>query len=157
MRLNGYQIVNEFLMTYEESPEIKKERTTKLFIYLFHGTPINLIDSIKKEGLLLKKMGSYLNDLYQENLKGKSVIFFTSSKKSAEDYSKSKMPIFKRSNPIALLCKLNVKYLKFLMSSTLLGKRNDEYIYLRDVPIKDIIFPDNPIYSKIIEKEKYLQ
>lgn len=129
--MSDYQILCEFL-TNQENPSIKKERLSRQFTYLYHGTPINLLNKIKKEGLKISYMRKYLDSPMDKN-----ALFFTSSLKYSIWYSKAKMPLFKRSKWVVLKCKLNTKYLRFILGPSIINK-SDEYIYYKDVPANDI-------------------
>ncbi len=140
-------ILSNYLNYLQESEEpekvlVKKQRLSNPFIYLYHGTRAK-DEVLKKEGLKLLKAYRYG---FEEEKWG-NYISFTSKKEYAERFITG---IFSKTS--VLLCKLNVKYLKFGYNR----KGFDEYVYFRDVSPKDIIFPDDPLYEKIEQKYNYL-
>jgi hypothetical protein len=123
-----------------EKQDVNKKRKEK-YIFLFHGTRAKP-EIIKKEGLKLSKANKYG---FEEEKNG-PYISFTSNKEYAKHFTWglfSKTPI--------LICKLETKFLKFGYNI----KEWDEYIYYKDVPPKDIFFPDQQ--DKILKTEKYLE
>jgi hypothetical protein len=132
--------LNEFFESDPEKPLINKKRKDK-YIFLFHGTTAKP-EIIKIEGLKLRKANRYG---FEEEKNG-PYISFTTNKKYAQMYTKglfTKTPV--------LICKLETKFLKFGYNI----KGDDEYIYYKDVPPKDIFFPDQQ--DDILKTEKYLE
>lgn len=135
--------LNEFF-ELESSPEkslVKKKRKDK-YIYLFHGTRAKP-EIIKKEGLKLNKHVRYG---FEDEKKYSPFISFSSNKKYSKKYT---IGLF-TPTPV-LICKLETKFLKFMYNI----KNYDEYIYFKDVPPKDIFFPEQQ--DEILKTEKYLE
>ena len=97
-------------------------------VYLYHGTR-NIVEQIKKRGLTVKDNGSEIDT----RTKGRRGIWFTSSLKYASIYTKEGN-VFSKKVGIILKCKLDKKYLIFIENLYLF----DEYIYVKDIPPKDI-------------------
>ena len=144
MKLNGYQLVSEFfgMTDTNENPVIKKERLTKPFIYLYHGTLKNSIENIKKHGLDPMKQGSnndagfniQINDIERITGKRKPVIFLASDPRYCKAYGN-----------VILKCKVYTKHLSFNMAQKITSDGYlDEYLYNVKIPTKDIV-----IYKEI--------
>jgi hypothetical protein len=122
-------IVNNYLKYIQElweKPEIKKSKGP---VYLYHGTR-NTPEQIKRRGLTIKDNGSNEG----ERTYNKKVIWFTSSKKYASQYTRE-THILSEKVGLVVKCKLDKKYLRFLERPLNLF---DEYIYFKDIPPKDI-------------------
>jgi hypothetical protein len=120
-------IVDNYLNKIQEreKPEIKYAKGP---VYLYHGTK-NTVQQIKSRGLTVKDNGSV-----EERTDGKKAIWFTSHPRYASQYTRE-THILSEKVGLILRCKLDKKYLKFIERPLHLF---DEYIYLADVPPKDI-------------------
>lgn len=126
-----------------EKNNVFKKRVSSEFIWLYHGTRAK-DDIIKNDGLKLNKANRYG---FEEEKYGK-FISFTSSKKYAKFYTTGLI-----NKTSILLCKLETKFLKFGYNS----KGFDEYIYFKDVPSKNIFFPNDKKYLDIENNQNYLE
>jgi hypothetical protein len=135
--IHTYQFISEFLgfhLDREENPVIKKERTTKPYLYLYHGTDHRNIDSIRKHGLDPKYLGTHwdgtpLDDITRITGIRKPVVFLASDKRYSDVYGDT-----------ILKCKVYSKFLFFSMAQKVLDGYADEYLYIVKIPPKDIIF-----------------
>ena len=61
MNSKGYQIVSEslFINQKQENPILKQFRLSRPYIYLFHGTPPNRLESIMKHGIKISYLGTH--------------------------------------------------------------------------------------------------
>jgi hypothetical protein len=130
---------------YFENSDCKQMRNNKSYIFLFHGTRPEYVNSIKKKGLLISMAGKRSKEDKDITLSGgKQVIWFTSKNNPTS-------PEFggKKKSIIVLTAKLNVKFLKNFMGST--------YTYEKNIPPKDIIWEDDNRFKKIIKSSKCLK
>jgi hypothetical protein len=124
-------IIDDYLdyLQEREKPEIKYAKGP---VYLYHGTR-NTPEQIKKRGLTIKDNGRA-----DPATKGKLGIWFTSSPRYASQYTrKITTPIrsiFNEKIGLILKCKLDKKHLIFIEDLIFF----DEYIYVKDIPPKDI-------------------
>lgn len=119
--------LEDYLQTLHEA-EKSEIKYAKGPVYLFHGTR-NTPAQIKKRGLTIKDNGS--KDI---STKGKVGIWFTSSLRYASQYTREGHILSKKVGMV-VRCKLDKKYLQFIERPFNLF---DEYIYLKDIPPKDI-------------------
>lgn len=166
-------MIDEYLDFIQESnksrtrewPEVGNFRKKNKWMWMYHGTPKENIPLIKRRGLKPSLMGSYNEDHFMflpgRPLHGKKAIWFTSSKKYANAYSRKsiKAELFKKHRGQVILVKLstNLKHLVFGFTTSLLGNKFDEYMYVIDIPVKDVLFPDDPKYYEIEKEFTYLK
>lgn len=133
-----------FNMKIAEKSQVLKERKKK-FIFLYHGTRAK-DEIIKREGL---KLSNQIKYGYDEEQKYGNYISFTSNKKYAKTFTSG---LFSKTS--VFLVKLDTRFLKFGYNTE---GNFDEYIYLKDVPKENIIFPNDELYSKIEKLNDYLE
>jgi len=119
-------IIDNYLnyLQEREKPEIKNAKGP---VYLYHGTR-NTVEQIKKRGLTIKDNGRA-----DPRTKGKIGIWFTSNPRYASQYTR-KTHIFSQKIGLILKCKLDKKHLIFIEDVIFF----DEYIYVKNIPPKDI-------------------
>jgi len=120
-------IIDSYLRTLHEA-EKAEIKNAKGPVFLYHGTR-NTVEEIKRRGLTIKDNGTA-----EIRTGGKKAIWFTSSLKYAQQYTR-KTHIFSDKIGIVLKCKLDKKYLKFIGRPLNLF---DEYGYFKDIHPKDI-------------------
>ncbi len=159
------RMIDKYL-AYLNEAERKEVLTYKLknkYMWLYHGTIKKNESVIKRQGLKREHMKDYTG--YPEfKPKGKyynaKVLWVTSYYKFAKSFSigmSIKAELFKKHRGPVLLVKVESKYLDYLNPKKLEQKLFDEYLYLKDIPIRDIIFPDDSRYKIIEKKMTYLK
>lgn len=132
---------------YVERKECKYIRNNKSYIFLFHGTRPEYVNSIKKKGLLVSMAGKRSADEKDLTVTGKTpLIWFIStynikSPGFGTGYNKKLI--------VSLIAKLDTKFLE--------NRGGSLYIYTKDVPPKDIIWEDDKRFRKIIKSSKCLK
>lgn len=146
---------NEYIPKNERL-EVKNFRDNNKFIWLYHGTNLRLKNEIKIYGLKTEKMGDYIKEFLPEQ---KNFIWTTSIKKYAMNYAKkSKDGFFDFKKYLPLLVKVETKFLIFDYHTKFFpfSYSFDEYRYPKNIPINNILFPDDEKYNKIENINNYL-
>lgn len=135
----------------EENPIVKKIRTTKSFIWLYHGTPFKNINNIKKNGIDPKYSGTTMG-APKEHPSGKNAISYTTCKMYALSYTGIIKP------GAVLLVKVPTKTLFFGIRKKWMRKLYlDEYQSIDKIKPWDVLFPGTLEYKKIEKESQYLQ
>lgn len=109
------------------------------FIYLYHGTRPEYVDSIKKQGLTLNNFKKRTKDEGDILLGGPPRLFF-GNVYTGKQAGFGSMFGSQHGKVKYLLAKLNTKYLKLELGG---------YTYTKGVPPKDLIWDDDPRFHKI--------
>jgi hypothetical protein len=119
-----------------EVPEVKSRRLDEKSMYLYHGTktPLNVV---KKRGLTINDNGSV-----EARIKGKK-IWLTPSKRYASIYG------------TPLLVKVDTDSVEFVERLPF-QKTVNEYVYYKDIPAADILYPGDAEYESILADSDYL-
>jgi hypothetical protein len=133
-----------------ERLQVKDYISKNDFIYLYHGTSAKNLELIKVEGLKYKTKYNKTDNGYW--------LYFSSVKKASLMFSRPEFFSFKTPADFVLLVKLDTKILKFARCwKNFFGLRiMDEYLYDKDIPIKDILLPNDSKYKNIELTSKYL-
>lgn len=130
---------------------------TKPYIWLYHGTYPGRFEEIKKNGLLANKHGSgFTAGLGDERLHStrKKHISYTSYKRYSRAYTGKTTLSSPSSDP--LLVRVPTEGLERASKNSSDLFKADEFASTRNIPPKDIIFPDDPQYKKIEADNNYL-
>ena len=122
-----YQLLSESINKTEENPIVKKDRLTKPFIYLYHGTNYKNFKELDPKIMGTHWDSSTLTQIEKITGSKQPVIFLASDKRYAKTYGK-----------IILKVKVYTKYLYFSMSQYIGPGYIDEYLYTKKIPFKDI-------------------
>lgn len=157
-------MIKNYLNFLQESqdPNVEIFRKNHDFMYFYHGTILKNINEIRELGIKTEKMQNYNYPEFVEGGKyyNKKAIWLTSHKTFANAFAigfNIKAEFFKKYRGPILLVKVYTKFLDYLNPKKLEQRRFDEYVYLKNIPIIDIIWPDDSNYNKVEKKFDYLK
>lgn len=130
-----------------EYSDAKKYRISNKYMYLYHGTRPQYVDSIKKEGLRLDKFDKRAKDESDLTIGANPRIFMTNVLNRSGPGFGPGMLFSKKREVVFVLCKVETKFLKWEIAC---------YVYFKDVPVKDLIWQNERKFIEIEKKNKYL-
>lgn len=134
-----------YFILWMEDPDAKDWRTSNKYMYLFHGTRPQHVDSIKREGLRVDKFKKRAKEESDITLTMKPCIFMSSAihrKRPQFGLGTVQYPV------VYILCKVETKSLVWSIAS---------YKYFKDIPTKNLIWENEKKFSRIKKKYIYLR
>jgi len=154
------------LLSEKQNAEVEYFRNKNNRMYLYHGTLLKNVDLIKKFGIKgqIVKLSKQKFPAFEPEGKyyNTKVVWLTSYKKFAKSFAigefSFKGSFFEKYRGPILLVNIYTKYLDYLKYKVFLEPLLfDEYIYIQDIPPKDIVWPDTEKYKEIESTFSYLK
>ena len=123
------------------------------------------VDIVRTQGLRRKYMKKYNYPEFRPGGKyyNQKVLWLTTKKRFARSFTmgldpKANIPIVgkKYIGPV-LLVKTETKFLDYLNPTKVEQRIFDEYLYLKDIPPRDILWPEDPMYTQLEKQLTYLR
>jgi hypothetical protein len=136
----------------QEKAAAKLYREGNKYMWLYHAIPGDVEESVRRQGLNLKYHGTS-HGAPIEHPSGKPSFSYSTNKSYAAIWGANKF----RSKSIVLLARVPTKNLWFAIAVKWLGGIADEYQSPDNIPPRDILFPNNPQYSEVSQRMRYLE